>query len=145
MTKADLLQIVNLENEIFSDPWALNVFEEQLSEDGWKGAVAEYDDNIIGYVCYCIVNNEVHLTNIAVDVEYRRKSVAKQLLENIFKVATDKECEFILLEVRISNNDAIAFYKKYNFDILYRQPNYYHKPVEDAFVMVRYLDDKNMN
>lgn len=139
MIKNDLADVILLERNIFPDPWSYEAFEEQIEIEGWGGLVAEWNGRIIGYACYYIVNDEAHLTNIAVDSNYRRKSVAKQLLENILKVVMERNCEFILLEVRPNNKNAITFYEKYGFNVLYRRPNYYRKPIEDALVMVRYL------
>lgn len=88
-----------------------------------------------------VVADESHLTNIAVTPEHRRKSVAKLLLERILQIVADLDCTLILLEVRPSNREAIGFYEKYGFDLLYRRPNYYRRPIEDALVMVRHLTD----
>lgn len=141
MKAADLDFVVKLESDIFPDPWSRSMFEEQLNGENWGGFVAEYEGEIVGYACYYIAVTEGHLTNIATRPEFRRKSVAKQLLDNILRVGLENECEFMLLEVRPSNTEAITFYKKYGFDLLYRRPDYYHNPVEDALVMVRYYDE----
>lgn len=139
MREEDLATVVKLERELFSDPWPRSAFQEQLDNIGWGAIVAESDSRIIGYACYYVVGDESHLTNIAVVDKYRRKSVAKRLLDNILRVVTDARCEFLLLEVRPSNAGAIAFYEKYDFKVLYRRPGYYRRPIEDALVMVRYL------
>ena len=142
MTQTDLPAILRLEREIFTDPWPQSAFVDVVSEPGWKGLVAETDGTIIGYACYLFVDVESHLANIAVTKTYRRKSVAKQLLDCIFEDVINRQCDFILLEVRPSNKEALAFYEKYGFRVLYRRPNYYRRPVEDAIVMVRYLNDE---
>ncbi len=141
MAKADLSEILIIEIDTFPDPWSKQLFKEQISDPGWGGVVAETDSQIIGYACYYIVAGEGHLTNIAVKKEFRRKSVAKNLLENILMIASNNECEFVLLEVRSSNNEAVAFYDTFGFKELYRRPGYYHNPVEDALVMVRYFEN----
>jgi len=140
MTAEDLSAVVKIEKSIFPDPWPKSAFEEQLSGSPWGGIVAESDGVVIGYACYYAVDIEGHLTNIAVDREYQRKSIAKQLLDNILTIIKGYKCEFVLLEVRESNTGAITFYEKYNFQHLYRRPKYYRKPVEDALVMVYYFD-----
>ncbi len=146
MTAGDLPTIVSMEVEIFPDPWPLTSFEEALAEPGWNALVAENGETIVGYALYLVVGSESHLANIAVDENCRRKSVAKRLLEHILQCVTRLECEYILLEVRPSNLGAIAFYRKYCFQELYRRPNYYRHPAEDALVMVFYLsDDKEEN
>ncbi len=139
MTLADVPQVMKIERIIFPDPWSAAAFKEQVTAEGWGGIVAECDGAIIGYGCYYIVASEAHLTNIGVALKYRRKSVAKQLLDNILQFVTERNCEYIFLEVRPSNRGAVAFYEKNHFEVLYRRPNYYRQPVEDALVMGKYL------
>ncbi|MEW5993350.1 MAG: ribosomal protein S18-alanine N-acetyltransferase [Candidatus Zixiibacteriota bacterium] len=139
MRKADLRAVVELEARVFSDPWPRSAFEEQLSGGGWGALVAEADNRVVGYACYYTVDCEAHLTNIAVEPAYRRKSVARLLLETILHVAEERGCEYVLLEVRVSNAEARAFYEKEGFRLLYRRPYYYRQPAEDALVLGRYL------
>jgi len=140
MVKADIDQVMELEREIFPDPWPRSAFDDQFLGEEWDSLVAESDGAIAGYACFMVVGDEAHLTNIAVAKAFRRKSVAKRLLEPILEVVKEKRCEFILLEVRPSNTDAIAFYERLEFKELYKRPRYYRSPVEDALVMVRYLN-----
>lgn len=141
MEVADIDRVLQLEKEIFPDPWPRTAFVEQLSGPYWGAFVGEEDATVIGYACYMIVADESHLTNIAIAPGYRRKSVAKLLLDRILQVVRGHECTLLLLEVRPSNAEARAFYDKHGFAPLYRRPNYYRRPVEDAIVMVRYLVD----
>jgi len=143
MKPSDVETIAELEKKIFPDPWARSAFEELLNEDSWNALVAETDGRIIGYACFYFVDIEAHLANIGVVEEYRRKSVAKRLLETILRRASENNCEYVILEVRPSGTAARAFYKKHGFEILYRRPEYYRHPVEDAYVMIRYLRDKD--
>ncbi len=136
MMTADITEISNLERKIFPDPWPESSFHEILEDKDWYTLVAEYQGKIIGYACYVIILDEVHLANIAVDAAYRRKSVAKQLLEYILRVVKEKRCTIILLEVRVSNHEARTFYERFGFKELYRRSRYYRNPVEDALVMV---------
>lgn len=140
MTEPDILAVVALEKAVFPDPWPRSAFVDVVTAPGWGGLVAEIDGTVVGYACYLIVDVEAHLTNIAVAPEHRRKSVARHLLERILSVADGQLCEFILLEVRPSNHEALAFYRKHGFKVLYQRPNYYRRPVEDAIVMVKYFD-----
>lgn len=140
MTEADLPVVLALEREIFPDPWPESGFLQQITSLGWGAIVAESDGTIMGYACYMMVATEGHLTNIAVVEAHRRKLVAKRLLEAILQVIKKAGCEFILLEVRPSNEAAIAFYRKYGFQDFYHRPRYYRYPVEDALVMVLHWD-----
>ncbi|MDZ4723654.1 MAG: ribosomal protein S18-alanine N-acetyltransferase [candidate division Zixibacteria bacterium] len=140
MVEADISTVAKLEREIFSDAWPEQSFHEISEDSDWGGLVAEADGSIVAYACYLIVLDELHLANIAVSAAFRRKSVAKHLLEHILSMAREHKCETIILEVRPSNTDAQLFYEKYGFSLLYRRPKYYHNPIEDALVMTRTLE-----
>ncbi len=139
LVDADIDEVATLEKDIFPDPWPRSAFEEQLRGPQWGAIVAESGGHVIGYACYLIVATESHLTNIAVNPAFRRKSVAKRLLGRILEIVNESQCEMLLLEVRTSNHAAISFYERFGFQLLYRRPNYYRRPVEDALVMVRHL------
>jgi len=142
MEDSDIQAVVQLEREIFPDPWPSSSFEEVIADSIWSVLVMEEGPEIIAYACWLIVDAEAHLTNIAVAKEHRRKSVAQRILEHILDNVTTVGCEYVLLEVRPSNKTAIAFYYKHDFKFKYTRPNYYRQPPEDAMVMVRYLHKK---
>ena len=139
MEMADVDPVWRLEQQVFPDPWPKTAFREQIDGAGWGAVVAEVNGRVVAYGCYFVVDIEAHLTNIAVAPEYRRKSVAKRLLDTILERATEAGCDYLLLEVRQSNTAARTFYEKHGFTVLYQRPNYYRHPVEGAVVMVRYL------
>jgi [ribosomal protein S18]-alanine N-acetyltransferase len=136
MTNGDLDEVVRLEALIFPDAWPESSFKEMLADKDWGALVAETDGRIVGYACYLVVVDEAHVANIAVHPDYRRKSVAKRLLDRILGIARDESCVQIFLEVRPSNTAARTFYEHAGFVELYRRPGYYRQPREDALVMV---------
>jgi len=143
MTASDVTKIALLEIEIFPDPWPVAAFNAELNQPDRGVLVAESDGVIIGYAAYITTFGEAHLTNIAVTPAYRGKNIAKLLLNSILGIAREAECEYIFLDVRPSNTAAIELYRKYGFQDLYRRPDYYHNPVEDANVMVKNLREED--
>lgn len=139
MVETDIEAITRLEREIFPDPWPRQSFVEITTNSEWEGLVTEVDGQIVGYACILLSAGEMHLANIAVVAAFRRKSVASRLLGHILEIAKQNKCAMILLEVRVSNQGARAFYEREGFTGLYTRPRYYRKPIEDALVMVRYL------
>ncbi|RKX29206.1 MAG: ribosomal-protein-alanine N-acetyltransferase [Candidatus Zixiibacteriota bacterium] len=142
MVPDDIEKVVTLEKQIFSDFWSQSAFVELLGEENCGAQVATHGSVIIGYSCFIIDDFRMHLANIAVVREHRRKSVAQRLLESILQRAKEDNCEFVSLEVRPSNMEARAFYDKHGFSLMRRQQNYYQSPVEDALVLVRFLNIK---
>jgi [ribosomal protein S18]-alanine N-acetyltransferase len=145
MAPADLTQVLVIEKAVFTDAWPKDEFEEHMDGSEAGALVAEGDGRLAGYACYQIEDHKLHLTNLAVDDAFRRKSVAKQVLSHILDLARDRDCELIFLEVRISNEAARCFYEASGFRIVDRCRRYYVSPVEDAFIMTRWVDQAPSN
>lgn len=138
LKKKDLETVYNLEKASFSDPWPREAFLEGLDElYEHYFIVAECDGRIAGYAAYYIDIGEARLTNVAVDKAFRRKSIAKSLLNHIFTVVKNASCRHLFLDVRPSNKAAIDLYLKMGFSQAYVRPQYYESPPEDALVMVK--------
>ena len=81
------------------------------------------------------VNDEGHITTMAVDIKYRRRHIADILLYNIINSALSNRIKWLTLEVRISNIAAIGLYTKYNFKQLGIRKKYYQDNNEDALLL----------
>jgi ribosomal-protein-alanine N-acetyltransferase len=79
--------------------------------------------------------DEAELRNIAVDPPHQRKGIARALLAEGIRTLQQAGVRQLFLEVRASNQPALAFYAAAGFQLLYTRHNYYHDPVEDALVM----------
>ncbi len=142
MEERDVDAIVALESSIFSDPWPAETFRDGLDDSDHRFLVAEINGQIVGYAAYYVELGEGRLTNIAVIPEYRRKSIAKKILEHILDLVKKDKCKYIFLDVRPTNKAAIDLYVKYGFYEVYRRPRYYRVPAEDALVMVKNLAEE---
>lgn len=79
--------------------------------------------------------DEIQMLNLAVHPDYRRQGLGRQLVSFLLGQAEEKRKSKVLLEVRVSNQDAIALYRSLSFKVLYRRPGYYEPDGEDALVM----------
>lgn len=131
----DLPTVAAMEKELFSDPWPVSIFREDINSDYSYPLVAQSDNAIVGYAIIWVGVNEGHLTNIAVAKPFQRKSIAKKLLSYILRLAADMELAQVLLEVRPSNQPAIFLYKSFGFEQMAVRKKYYNKPIEDCLVM----------
>jgi ribosomal-protein-alanine N-acetyltransferase len=135
----DLPVVSRLERELFSDPWPEAIFREDIASDLSHPFVLQVNSDIAGYAVLWVAADEGHLTNIAVAVEYQRKSIAKKLLSFILRLANEMGLTLIILEVRPTNAPAISLYEKFGFEKLAVRKNYYRHPVEDCLVMRKRL------
>lgn len=135
MTEDDLAEVTRLERELFSDPWPISLFREDIASSLSHPYVLQIDNELVGYAVLWVAADEGHLTNIAVAEKYQRKSIAKKLLSFILKLASEMGLTLVVLEVRPSNVPAISLYEKFGFERLAVRKNYYRNPVEDCLVM----------
>ena len=131
----DVPALAALEAEIFSDPWTALTIENHLADF----TVARTDDGAIaGYYCLSHVLDEGSIDIIATAPDHRRQGVADALLANAFDEAKTLELAFLTLEVRASNEAAIALYTKHGYERVGLRRGYYSHPKEDAILMTRF-------
>jgi ribosomal-protein-alanine N-acetyltransferase len=92
---------------------------------------------VAGFVAFHRVMDEAELRNIAVHPTHQRKGIARALVEAGFHALKESGVRRLFLEVRASNQPALAFYASAGFQLLYTRRDYYENPVEDARVMAR--------
>jgi len=108
---------------------------------GHAGGSIGVDFPTLGFVILRKMGDEAELLQIAVDKSARRLGVADMLLGAALCYARDNALAPVFLEVRKSNDAAVALYKKHGFKPVRQRKNYYSDPIEDAVVMM--LDYRN--
>lgn len=135
MQIGDVRAVARLESELFSDPWPLQSFvNEILANKISFPYVVEENKKIIGYIICWYYLKELHIGNIAVATDKQGLGIGKSLLKYIFEVFSDYKKSF--LEVRESNIIAINLYTQFGFETTYRRKSYYSNG-EDALVMIK--------
>jgi ribosomal-protein-alanine N-acetyltransferase len=88
-----------------------------------------------------LVADELHVLNVATHVEHRRRGHARLLLKNALSFAVEHAVRLVLLEVRRSNDGAIALYRSFGFVAMGVRERYYSDG-EDAVEMLLRLDEQ---
>jgi ribosomal-protein-alanine N-acetyltransferase len=140
MTGDDIAKVLEIENASFNTPWSRTSFLNELGCKYSRNYVLRcaqgYDNTqIIAYICFRMIENEMQLLKIATAPGWRRQGAAARLIRDGMQLAKDVGACNVFLEVRPSNTKAIAFYKSFDFVIIGKRPNYYADTREDAFVM----------
>ena len=142
MVDEDLEQVLELENECFKEPWTKQQWLYELHDNPVNVILVLVDENkIIGFNNYMITFNSATISQIAVSKAYRRQGLAKRLLkemEDSFIKDGDDKVETITLEVRETNQAAIALYENDGYEVITKKRHYY-KDGEDAIYMVKRL------
>ena len=140
MQLTDLDEIMDIELKSFTAPWSRNAYtEELLFNRAAMYFVIKNTEKVIAYGGLWSVAGEGHITNIAVDHDFRRFGVGKILLVALLKYSEDNELLRVFLEVRESNLAARALYTSLGFLEDGVRKKYYIDNGEDAVLMSRIL------
>lgn len=132
-------QIAQLEKECFSDPWSVQSITYELTNPLSLWLVAVSDGVVMGYIGSQSVLGEADMMNLAVSSKARRQGLGEQLVKELIAQLRQQGVYRLTLEVRVSNEPAIALYQKLGFQQIGRRPRYYHHPQEDALIMGKEL------
>lgn len=85
------------------------------------------------------VLDEAHITNLAVDSQYRQMGIGSALLSALIEYSVQVDIKRMTLEVRDHNVNAIKLYEKFGFISYGRRKGYYQDSGEDAVIMWKEL------
>ncbi len=126
----------SLEKLCFASPWSAQSLE-LLTNDGiGVGYLLIEEGEVVAYGGMLITVDEGQVTNIAVHPDHRRKGYGAAITRALLRHAKDAKLDSVSLEVRASNEAAIALYRVAGFAEAGRRKGFYTKPTEDALVMV---------
>ena len=135
MGERHVTQVAELEKICFHDPWSEKSIAGELDNLLSLWVVAVEDDRVVGYVGSQTVCGESDMINIAVHPDYRRRGIARSLVEYLVRELTNRGSECLTLEVRASNESAQALYEMLGFQQVGLRKKYYRNPREDALIL----------
>jgi len=138
MVFPDLEAVLGIEQVSFVQPWTRGAFVQELIKSYAVLRVAEIGSRIAGYVIAWLIEDELHIANVAVHPEFRRRGIAERLILTV--LAEDPRIRWAGLEVRRGNAAARAMYRKLGFEETGVRERYYTTEGEDAILMTLYVD-----
>lgn len=134
MARSDIPAVAALEAVIYPQPWSPRVFFDELAMDSRSYVVAiDAGGTLVGYGGLLLVEEDAHITTVAVDPEVRGQHVGSRVMLALVERALAAGARHLTLEVRITNSVAQGLYDRFGFDPIGRRKNYYKD--EDALVM----------
>lgn len=137
MKVEDAAAIAEMEHQTFSDAWSEKAILDTLRNPKTICLVAEKIGKIVGYCIVYTADDEADIARIAVLKESRRFGIASELIHALDVICWENQIQIIMLDVRVSNDSARAFYEKHGFTQDGIRENYYKNPIEDAILMSR--------
>ena len=133
----DLDALLALERECIAPPWSEgSMLYEVLNADAIF-LVAEDAEVLLGFAVLRESVDAAEVFRVAVTANARRRGIGAALLRELIRVAENDGMQRLFLEVRVSNEAAIALYEQFGFRRQGVRRGYYESPTEDALVLLR--------
>lgn len=137
MARSDLDRVMAINQESFPHPWSAELMERELGHP-WSTvllAIPSGGEQVAGFIVFWTVHDEVHVLNVAVGADLRRRGVARALMDEAARLGRERGARLVTLEVRKGNEAALALYRQLGYREVGFRPNYYAEEGEDAVVM----------
>ena len=140
MHEGDVRAVMDIERRAYQFHWTEGIFRDCLRV-GYCCWVMELGSVVAGYGVMSLVVGESHLLNICVAPEWQHRGYGRLLLEHFMELAGERGASQMFLEVRLSNNAAIALYRSRGFNEVGMRKNYYpgENGREDALILAKDL------
>lgn len=136
MLLSDVEAVLAIENIVQPHPWTHGNFSDAL-RCGYHCVVEAVEHEIVSYAVLMPVLDEAELLTIAVAANQQRKGWGRAMLQASVSWARAHNMRQIFLEVRVSNQSAIALYRSLGFVDIGLRRGYYPsaRGREDALLM----------
>jgi len=135
MIRRDMPEVLEVENQAFEFPWSEDDFIRCLRQRNCIGMVAEFDEQVVGFMIYELHKSRLHILNFAVAADFNRRGVGMQMVEKLISKLSPQRRTRILLEVRETNLPAQLFFKSMGFRAVSVLRDFYEDSPEDAYLM----------
>ena len=139
MRERDLIDVVEIEETSGLNRWGYDAYRRELFTN--PNSIMLVARNlmmgpaVVGFFAGWIVEDELHVNNVASHQDYRRIGIGRSLMEAAIDEAGRRGVAHVILEVRASNEAAQLLYIDLGFGFVGRRRDYYRLPTEDALVM----------
>lgn len=140
LTKEDIEQVVSIELNELNETLGYEMIESELDSNSVFFIVAKIDEEVIGYISYYSVFDSIEVLNFCVKDSYKRKGIGTLLFN--YCISSNIDLRVCTLEVKITNDVAINFYKKHGFSIVSIRYNYY-KDGSNAYLMMKEFNNED--
>lgn len=131
----DVRDIRAIDRGSFPTPWTEGWTIAQVTDPLRVHVVVERDFAVVGHGGLIFLGDQAHVATIAVASASRRQGVGQALVIELMRIAHELGYGEVTLEVRASNEAAIALYGRLGLAVLGRRKGYYGDTGEDALIM----------
>lgn len=136
----DLEPVLSIEKVSFPTAWTRSMFQQELELSFSRHYIISQANDagrreIIGYIIFWIIQDEVQLQRIAVKKDLRGQGIGGLLIREMIRICMLEGVVKGSLEVRATNESALFLYKNFGFVVAGIRKGYYTDTREDALIM----------
>ena len=128
LTLADIPAVMVMEQAAYQEHWPQRNYQHELEQVSCAHYFVMLDDaelHIIGVGGYWLLMDEANIMTIAIHPAWQKRGLAARLLGYLIQQARAQQAEGLTLEVRPSNQAALALYQKFGLVEVGRRSRYY--------------------
>jgi ribosomal-protein-alanine N-acetyltransferase len=128
MTLADVPAVINMEQAAYQAHWPKRNYQHELAQVScahYFVMCADSPIRIVGAGGYWLLADEANIMTIAIHPMWQKRGLAARLLSYLIQQAMAQQAEGVTLEVRPSNQAALALYQKFGLVEVGRRLRYY--------------------
>jgi ribosomal-protein-alanine N-acetyltransferase len=129
LTREHLPAIARLDTVCFNGLWSQEAYQREMDSPNsdFIGLFRQEASvtSLLAMGCAWAILDEAHITLLGVDPGYRGQGLGQWLLIQLLHVAIARQLSHATLEVRQSNQTAIALYEKFRFQTVGERKKYY--------------------
>ncbi|MGB9694486.1 MAG: ribosomal protein S18-alanine N-acetyltransferase [Caldisericaceae bacterium] len=138
-TSKDIDRIIEIEEKSYEDPWPREVFMiDYLFNNCSLYFVLKIKSKVAGFIGIWEEESSLHVINLAIDPDYRRKGYGRLMLQFAVDLALNKKVGKVYLEARKSNVIAQKLYTSCGF-VPVEELRSYYQDGEDGVRMMKTL------
>ncbi len=143
LTSSLIPAAVSLDQQCLGGMWAADGYQREIESPN-SVMLAAFEQRLdspasplLALACLWTVLDEAHITILAVHPDYRGQGLGYFMVTALMQAAWQLEMEWVTLEVRVSNEVAIALYRQFDFADVGQRKRYYQNPEENALILWR--------
>jgi ribosomal-protein-alanine N-acetyltransferase len=136
MRRRHLRSVIRIEAQAEHRGWSVGLYLAELRREHDRlYVVARLDQQVVGFGGLLLQGPDAHVTTLSVDAGHRGRRLGTRLLLVLARHALVQGAENLTLEVRSTNEPAIALYRAFGLAPAGIRKNYYADLGEDALIM----------
>ncbi len=124
-TQKDLPKIAAIERACFTDAWSMEMIKTEANRAEFRCLLVEEGEEPVGFLMGSILFEDGEIYKVAILPEHRKKGLGERAVVTFAAQAKEEGARQIFLEVRVSNQPALALYTKHGFEKTRIRKRYY--------------------